>query len=120
MDQIFYKVVQQVNGDQDYTFDIEIDIDHPVFEGHFPGQPVLPGVLQLKLIVDMCQLALGQSLKLKEILLAKYLHFIDPRQSPAIQVIVQIKSTDEGHIVYGQLKDYKTIFSKIQIKLSAN
>lgn len=28
-------------------FEIEVERDHPVFAGHFPGEPIVPGVLLL-------------------------------------------------------------------------
>ena len=28
-------------------FDLHLDPDHPAFRGHFPGMPVLAGVLQI-------------------------------------------------------------------------
>lgn len=31
---------------------IQIPVDHPAFPGHFPGNPLLPGVLILDLVVD--------------------------------------------------------------------
>ncbi len=34
---------------------IQIPVDHPAFPGHFPGNPLLPGVLILELVVDTYQ-----------------------------------------------------------------
>lgn len=31
---------------------IQIPVDHPAFPGHFPGNPLLPGVQILDLVVD--------------------------------------------------------------------
>lgn len=31
---------------------IQIPVDHPAFPGHFPGNPLLPGVLILDLVVN--------------------------------------------------------------------
>ncbi len=31
---------------------LRIDVDHPAFDGHFPGQPVLPGVALLAEVLE--------------------------------------------------------------------
>jgi 3-hydroxymyristoyl/3-hydroxydecanoyl-(acyl carrier protein) dehydratase len=36
---------------------VEIAADHPAFDGHFPGQPVLPGVA---LLAEVLEAALGE------------------------------------------------------------
>jgi 3-hydroxymyristoyl/3-hydroxydecanoyl-(acyl carrier protein) dehydratase len=34
------------------TRSVEIALDHPAFDGHFPGQPVLPGVALLAEVLE--------------------------------------------------------------------
>ncbi len=34
------------------TVDVAIAVDHPAFDGHFPGQPLLPGVALLAEVVE--------------------------------------------------------------------
>jgi 3-hydroxyacyl-[acyl-carrier-protein] dehydratase len=39
-------------SEPDATRRIEIAVDHPAFDGHFPGQPVLPGVALLGEVLE--------------------------------------------------------------------
>jgi 3-hydroxymyristoyl/3-hydroxydecanoyl-(acyl carrier protein) dehydratase len=41
-----------------YTVRVEIPVDHPCFPGHFPGQPILPGVLLLQRVMALAQTSL--------------------------------------------------------------
>lgn len=34
---------------------VSVDAGHKIFEGHFPGQPVLPGVCQIQLIKELLE-----------------------------------------------------------------
>lgn len=31
----------------------KISLDHPIFQGHFPGNPILPGVIQIELMAQV-------------------------------------------------------------------
>lgn len=43
-------------ADIDFTSDtLMIDADHPSLAGHFPGNPVVPGVVELQIVNDVLQ-----------------------------------------------------------------
>lgn len=44
------------------TIQLEIASDHPAFAGHFPGQPIVPGVVLLDLAQQAIQHASGEEL----------------------------------------------------------
>jgi len=41
------------------TYVFEVEADHPAFTGHFPGQPILPGVVQLDWAIRLGEGAFG-------------------------------------------------------------
>ncbi|MCE1229699.1 MAG: thioester dehydrase [Firmicutes bacterium] len=40
-------------------FDLRLDADHLAFEGHFPGNPILPGVIQVDWAIRLGEEAFG-------------------------------------------------------------
>ena len=67
----------------------------PGFDGHFPGQPVLPGVCMLKTAVVTLEDWHGQVVQVEDIRKARFLSPISPGQS------VEIKCTQHGRTPKG-------------------
>jgi 3-hydroxyacyl-[acyl-carrier-protein] dehydratase len=65
--------------------EIKLIGEHPVFEGHFPGNPVLPGVCTVQIIRELLEKAVGQELMLTKAANIKYLGFISPAATPLLQ-----------------------------------
>lgn len=63
-----------------------LDEAHPIFEGHFPGQPVLPGVCQVQIIKELLETALARKLFLAEAAQCKFLQMADPGRTPILEV----------------------------------
>lgn len=52
------KVLHRESGVQ-VRFDLELEPDHLAFQGHFPGNPILPGVIQVDWAVRLGMEAYG-------------------------------------------------------------
>jgi 3-hydroxyacyl-[acyl-carrier-protein] dehydratase len=55
-----------------------VPVDHPAFAGHFPGNPVVPGVVLLDLAVHAVADAAGNGLEVCEIGSVKFLSPVKP------------------------------------------
>ncbi len=55
---------QTADEDGPWSFRVQIPEDSPFFGGHFPGNPILPGVAQLALCSQLIQAALHESTQL--------------------------------------------------------
>jgi 3-hydroxyacyl-[acyl-carrier-protein] dehydratase len=111
----FYKVTAQQQDAGQVTSTIELNADHPIFGGHFPDQPVVPGVCMMQTITEILSAALQQPVKLKKANQMKFLNMIDPVQEPLVDVTVSYKEEAEGSWkVTATLKRDDKTFMKFQ------
>ena len=55
------------------TVALRIGADHPALDGHFPGQPVVPGVVLLDCALEAAEDWLGRALDVATLAQAKFL-----------------------------------------------
>ena len=98
----FYKIIDQslLSGDKPGSFlsggtirfTIQLDPSHPVYEGHFPGNPIVPGVCQVQIIKELVSLTLNTELFLERSENIKFLSMIIPVQTPVLDIRLDIKA----------------------------
>lgn len=77
------------------TYRCRLHLEAPVFKAHFPGFPVLPGVLTLKMVVDAInasQFFSTQTLTVQSIGNAKYLAVVNPQETQEVEISVTQKA----------------------------
>ena len=77
------------------TYRCRLHPEAPVFKAHFPGFPVLPGVLTLKMVVDAInasQFFSTQTLTVQSIGNAKYLAVVNPQETQEVKISVALKA----------------------------
>ncbi|MEN7972733.1 MAG: hypothetical protein ABFR47_02740 [Verrucomicrobiota bacterium] len=62
------------------TAEIAFGKDFSGFKGHFPEQPVLPGVCQIALAMAMAERMRGRRQSLAEVVNAKFVSMVEPEQ----------------------------------------
>lgn len=75
-----------------------IDESHTIFNGHFPGQPVVPGVCMLQMIKEMLQMVIDKKLVLVKASEMKFLAIIDPLKNKFVHGAIQYSIGTDEHI----------------------
>ncbi len=76
----------QRSGADSATLEFRFAATQPVFAGHFPGHPILPGIFQLE-IAHVAAEALGEaSFNVREIVKAKFRRPIRPDETIRVEV----------------------------------
>lgn len=92
--QFFTLEAGEKNGNS-ATYRCRLHPEAPVFKAHFPGFPVLPGVLTLKMVVDAInasQFFSTQTLTVQSIGNAKYLAVVNPQETQEVEISVALKA----------------------------
>lgn len=66
-----------------------IEQSHPALPGHFPGQPIVPGVVLLDRVLEAAQRWLGRSVRLQTLQQAKFVAPLLPQQVAQIELKLQ-------------------------------
>lgn len=78
--------------------------DHPAFAGHFPGTPILPGVVLLDVALQIIAKTSGIALDLCEISAVKFLSPASPGDELLIQHSVSASGTIRFDVAAGMRK----------------
>ena len=97
-----------------YQADITLNPEHKIYQGHFPGNPVVPGVCQIRMITEILSEIEKRELRLQEADNVKFLSMINPREHPELIVTMTLKrsSDSERMNVSASIADGHQVFFK--------
>lgn len=99
-----------------YIAKISLNPNHEIFKGHFPGNPVTPGVCMMQIIKDITEKITEQSLILTSASNIKFMAIINPEESPNLDLEISITELDE------EIKVKNTTFfgETVALKMAVN
>ncbi len=80
------------------TIQIELNSTHSIFRGHFPGNPVLPGVCTVQILKELLIYQSGKNLHLVKARSIKYLAFINPLKNNVVNFTIHINKIKNDHL----------------------
>jgi len=92
---------------------------HPVYQAHFPGNPITPGACLLKTAGDMLQQKLGRPLYLKASKNIKYLSVLVPEEGKEVRYDFMRLVVDETECkAQVVIADDTTVYTKMSLTFS--
>lgn len=94
---------------------INLNVGHAIYKGHFPHQPVVPGVCMMQILTELTTTALGQKVRLKKASQAKFLIPIIPNKNPLLEVKIKFNTNEDGSLkVNASIQEGETLFFKFK------
>jgi 3-hydroxyacyl-[acyl-carrier-protein] dehydratase len=95
-----------------------INAKHHIFDGHFPGQPVVPGVCMMQMVKEILEQVLGKHTNLVSANEMKFLAVINPVENNIIDAILNYTLAEDGISVSATLKKDELIHYKLKGQFS--
>ncbi len=115
----FYTVKSLTVDGGNIQANLLLNADHAIFKGHFPGNPVTPGVVQLEILGEVLSDVLDQKVNLKTMGNCKFLAILNPAVNSEIEVKISHSLTEENtHKVAAQFGAEGITFTKIQAEFN--
>jgi 3-hydroxyacyl-[acyl-carrier-protein] dehydratase len=83
---------------QTSTRELRLNASHPIYQAHFPNNPITPGVCIVQMIGELLQQQTGNRLELEKIHNIKFLHPISPLEYQHISVSFDLINADSQHV----------------------
>jgi 3-hydroxyacyl-[acyl-carrier-protein] dehydratase len=100
----FFNINDRTITDNNFKATLEINAMHPIFEGHFPGQPVVPGVCMMQMFKELLETVVEKKTMMRKADFLKFLAVINPLEHPVINVEFSYDTNDKDIIsVNGRL-----------------
>ena len=96
----FFIITNIDSTEESINATLQLNAAHRIFDGHFPGQPVVPGVCMVQMIKEILEKKIDKKTRLIKSDHAKFLAMIDPRVHSIINAAIKYNSpnTDELHV----------------------
>jgi len=92
----FYKVLsEEKTGDSKYVVTILVNEKHEVFKGHFPGNPIMPGVCMIQIIKELTEKITQNTLMIQTLTNVKFMALINPEVTPELRLELDITITED-------------------------
>jgi 3-hydroxyacyl-[acyl-carrier-protein] dehydratase len=82
----FYSIEYLLREPNSISCKVAFNEQHDIFKGHFPGQPVVPGVCMMEMVKELLEQAVDKGLWLRNAGQVKFLQLITPDVQPLINL----------------------------------
>jgi len=82
-------------GQDEINATVTINKNHAVFTGHFPGNPVMPGVCMIQMIKELVEKGLNKTLFMKQSSNIKFMALINPEVNSVLNLHISLSYSDD-------------------------
>ena len=114
----YYKINDIVREEGKTLFQISLSPDCKVYEGHFPGEPVSPGVCNIQMIKECAEQVVGKSLLLNNLQQCRLTTLVTPLVHPQVEVIISMEEKGDIYKLKATIGKGEEIYLELKAELT--
>jgi 3-hydroxyacyl-[acyl-carrier-protein] dehydratase len=113
----FYSIRKIETKERLIVVSVEINPGHAVFAGHFPGQPVIPGVFSLQMLKECLENLVQKKLQYSELMNCKFSQAIIPSENQILDFEYFYEWENDCLLVKASVKEDENTKLSLKAKL---
>jgi 3-hydroxymyristoyl/3-hydroxydecanoyl-(acyl carrier protein) dehydratase len=117
---MWYELIDiESSEDREIRANIQVPAESPWFDGHFPGEPVLPGLAQISMVFDIIQQASEGQWSVSSVSRVRFKRIVRPEDRLEV-IAAPLKKEADGFSFSIQNKKELVCSGLMQIKAKSN
>jgi len=116
----FFTIINQHITETKAEFRIKMNVEHFVYQAHFPNNPITPGVCLIQMGVELFNSIKEKKFGIKTLKNVKFTHPINPLEFPQVDFLMEFAENENFWQIKVLITEKETIFAKISMVLYEN
>ncbi|MCQ2210164.1 MAG: beta-hydroxyacyl-ACP dehydratase [Paludibacteraceae bacterium] len=93
----FFTIEQITKNENEVEYLTKLNANHEIYKGHFPGDPICPGVCNVQTIRECAELQIGKKLRIESIAHCRFAALITPQNCPQLLISLSLEQKEDGN-----------------------
>ncbi len=94
----YFSIKEGKKNESGSEFLITLNPDHQVYQGHFPGDPICPGVCSIQMIRECAEISMGKSLTISAISQCRFSELLTPAKNKELLLRMTLNDKGDGTV----------------------
>ena len=86
----FFKILETNVSETKIISKIKLNSNHRIYSGHFPNNPITPGVVQVQIVKEILEYIYKKELRLISMSRCNFLKILNPNETPFVTIDISI------------------------------
>ena len=114
----FYSVINQTVAENSAIISVRFNVNHPIFQGHFPTMPVVPGACLVEMVSELLSSVLGKKLQLSSAQNVKFVQVIHPDKLDMVSFDILWTDAEGGYATKCLVHNEGVTYAMMKVTLS--
>ncbi|MBO7506704.1 MAG: hydroxymyristoyl-ACP dehydratase [Paludibacteraceae bacterium] len=94
----YFSIKEGKKNESGSEFLITLNPDHQVYQGHFPGDPICPGVCSIQMIRECAEISMGKRLTISAISQCRFSELLTPAKNKELLLRMTLNDKGDGTV----------------------